>query len=307
MNRSSASIITLASIASLVAYLFTAPACNAEVLVNWDFSGIPAADAGEENMPQPNPLLEADAANAAVGITASALDHLGLVYSTAVSPGGVGTSIEGELNIKNFDRGGDGINDNYMFFTLTAEEGKTLSITSIVIDVWRNGAGAPDGMAFDVSVDGGDFELFGDIITVDDTGGGEYVPIEFNRSITDATSVEIRFTPRNATAGSTGNLHINGLRVEGEVVTGSGLSGFAILDIANGADGSVTLTWRSKPGDDVNYTVLYSGDLAKPASDWSEANDSIPSAGEETTYEIPASSLPVPRPESLYFVVKQGV
>lgn len=62
---------------------------HAETLVGWNFDTIPAATADLENSPQPQPLLEADLGNGAAGFTLSDLDHVGLVYSTAVSPGEV--------------------------------------------------------------------------------------------------------------------------------------------------------------------------------------------------------------------------
>ncbi len=116
-------------------------------------------------------------------------------------------------------RGGDGTNNNYLFFTITADAGNELDINSIGINLWRNGGGAPNGMAFDVSIDGGAFELYDTVSVLSAAGGGgPFVPITFTEMISGANSVEIRFTPRNAGAGSTGNLHINGLNVMGSVV-----------------------------------------------------------------------------------------
>jgi len=203
------------AISSLV--LIAQVSANAAVLVDWDFSGIPAEPVGSENTPPPHPLLLSTNANAAAGLSSSDLDHVGLTYSTAVAPGGVGTSVAGELNIKNFDRGGDGINDHYIFFTLAADAGNTLNIDTLSINLWRNGGGAPNGIAFDVSVDSGPFELY-DAVQTQGTGAGVPVLREFNESITGAASVEIRFTPRNAGQGSTGNFHISGLTVEGSVI-----------------------------------------------------------------------------------------
>ena len=280
---------------------------GAETLVSWDTSGIPAADASQENMEQPHPLLPATAANAASGLMSSDLDHVGLVYSTAVAPGGVDTSIAGELNIKNFDRGGDGMNDNYIFFTLTADAGNTLTIDSIVIELWRNGGGAPNGMAFDVSVDGGAFKAYASVVTVDSVGGGVYMPITFTETISGAGSVEIRFTPRNAGAGSTGNLHIDALRVEGEVVPASGVPAFAFTDITLNQDASISLTWTSDPAEDVTYAIYYNGDLAEPIANWGEANDSVPTGGTETTYTLDGFELPQPLPDRLFFTVVRNL
>jgi hypothetical protein len=292
----------------LIAIFFAALAAalgssGAETLVSWDTSGIPAADSTLENAEQPHPLLLAANANPASGLSSSDMDHLGLIYSTAVAPGGVGTSIAGELNIKNFDRGGDGINDNYLFFTLTADAGNTLTISSIVIELWRNGGGAPNGMAFDVSIDGGALEPYGSVVTVDSVGGGVYMPLTFTETITGASSVEIRFTPRNAGAGSTGNLHIDALRVEGDVVPASGVPAFAITNITLNQDTTISLTWTSDPAEDVTYSVYYNGDLAQPIASWGEANDSVPTGGTETTYLLRGLELPQPLPDDLFFIV----
>ena len=291
-------------IASFAAGLATAIAtAGAESLVSWDTSGIPAADSSLENAEQPHPLLAAEDANAASGLSSSDIDHIGLVYSTAVAPGGVGTSIAGELNIKNFHRRGDGINDNYLFFTLTADAGNTLTISSIVIELWRNGGGAPNGMAFDVSIDGGAFQPYASVVTVDSVGGGVYMPITFTETITGAGSIEFRFTPRNAGAGSTGNLHINALRVEGDVVPASGVPAFAITNISLNEDTTISLTWTSDPAENVTYSIYYNGDLAQPLANWGEANDSIPTGGTETTYVLGGLELPQPLPDDLFFIV----
>jgi hypothetical protein len=53
----------------------------------------------------------------------------------------------------------------------------------------------------------------------------------FNETISGANSVEFRFTPRNATAGSTGNIHINGLSVEGTVIPEPSGSLLALIGI----------------------------------------------------------------------------
>ena len=205
-------------VVSTISSVFHPFAANAAVLADWDFSGIPAEPASSENTPLPNPVLGAAAANAAAGLASSDLDHSGLLYSTAVSPGAVGTSVPGELNTKNFDLGGNGTNDNFLFFQLLGSGGNTFNVVSISINLWRNGGGAPDGIAFDVSVDSGPFELY-DSVKTQGLGAGVFVLQEFNESIVGASRVEIRFTPRNTTSGSTGNFHINGLTVEGSVVT----------------------------------------------------------------------------------------
>jgi hypothetical protein len=278
---------------------------HATTLVDWDTGGIPAADGALENAEQPHPLLEAAVGNAAAGVTVSDLDHLGLVYSTAVAPGGVGTSIEGELNIKNFDTGGDGVNDNYIFLTITADAGFTVSLDSISIELWRNGGGAPDGMAFEISVDGGAFEAFGEIQTVAGVGGGVHEELTFEGSVTGANAVEIRFTPRHVDAGSTGNLHIDSLRVTGEV-EGGGVPGFAVTRIERQAGGSVLLTWRSDPSPGTSYAIFFSPVLDRARIEWAEANDSISTGGTETTYVVGPEELNDPSAERLFFVVVEN-
>ncbi|MCA9263907.1 MAG: hypothetical protein KDA60_08645 [Planctomycetales bacterium] len=200
---------------SLAVVLAALPAL-ADPLVVWSFTGLPAQPATSENTPPSNPILPAAEANPSTGLTTTDLTHVGLVYSTAVAPGGVGTSIPGELNIKNFDVGGDG-NDNFLTYTLTADPGNVIDIDSMSVFLWRNGGGAPDGIAFDVSVDGGPFELYGDVQVASTTGGGVYDPFIFNHSITGAQSIDVRFAPRHVSAGSTGNLHILAMGVDGSV------------------------------------------------------------------------------------------
>ena len=195
----------------------TAAVVNADSLVTWDFSTLPATPDGAENAEIPSPIMTAAEATVASGLSVSDITSVGTTYSTAVAPGGVGTQIPGELNAKNWDVGSDGINDSYLSFTLTADSGNVLDISSISTNLWRNGGGAPNGIAFDISVDGGDFVLYDSIITAETTGGGVYDPYVFSESISGASSVEIRFAPRNNGAGSTGNLHIRGFSVDGAV------------------------------------------------------------------------------------------
>jgi len=188
-------------------------------LVDWDFSGlgVPGADnsavGGDVNTNEAAPVttvLGAAWANPAEGVNVSDLTDGGsdLVYSN-------GSPARGEANVKNWDLGGDGINDNYLEFTLTAGPSRTISIDYISISQWRNGLGAPDGLAFEVSVDGGPFEPYEIVRTDPVAGDGGFDRYTFTQSITLARSVVIRLTPRSVNIGSTGNLHINGLTVYG--------------------------------------------------------------------------------------------
>ena len=116
--------------------------------------------------------------------------------------------------------------------------------------------------------------------------------------------MEIRFTPRHAGAGSTGNLHINRLVVEGSVGSTSPVAPFEITALeVDSANNTVSLTWNSEPGDDVRYGIFYTPDLVAPRENWVDANDSIPSAGTETTYLLQGAELPQPLPDDLFFIV----
>jgi len=197
---------------------------HGDVLVDWDFSvlGAPGSDntavGGDANTGDNQPvtnLLGAVNANAISGITVTGITDggSGVLYSN-------GTPSAGEANVKQWDTPqsvGDGVNDNFLQFTITADTPGTLNIDSISISQWRNGAGAPDGIAFDVSVDGGPFSLY-DAVQVDPNfGDGIFDTFTFVEAIAGADMVDIRLTPRQVNQGSTGNLHINGLTVNGSV------------------------------------------------------------------------------------------
>jgi hypothetical protein len=200
-----------------------AGAAQSATLVDWDFSGLDWSSGGGSglalNDPAPNPILTSASANAAPGLSSS-----DLTPSTGVSPNGLRivvnpTTAPGEADVRDFDFNGNGGNDNYMEFTLTADAPSTLNIDFISISEWRNGAGAPDGMAFDVSVDGGGFALY-DAVQVDPNSGNgpSFDTFTFTEAITDASTVVIRFTPRNVNQGSTGNIHINNIQVGGDII-----------------------------------------------------------------------------------------
>jgi len=189
-------------------------------LVAWDFSalGVPGADnsalGGDTDTREGAPVttvLGAAYANAAARVEVSDLSDGGsdLVYSS-------GSPTVSEANLKNWDLGGDGLNDNYLEFTVSAGPNRTISIRHISISQWRNGLGAPDGLAFEVSADGDAFEPYGIVRTDPFSGDGVFDRYTFTQSITKVRSVVIRFTARSVNMGSTGNLHINGLTVYGE-------------------------------------------------------------------------------------------
>ena len=193
---------------SLVLVFATVGRSRAETLVSWDFSGLDYTGFAD-NTPVPNPVLTPAEANAVS--TISDLRSSGLLTS-------VGNVIAGEGNFKNWDVGGDGVNDNYLEFTFVAPFDDSLSVDSIAITLWRNGAGAPNGIAFDVSVDGGAYTLYDDVQIDPNMGDMVFDTFTFDEAIENITSLGVRFTPRNAGAGSTGNLHISGLQIHGTIV-----------------------------------------------------------------------------------------
>ena len=205
------------------------------VLANWDFSNLDWSTGGGSglalNDPAPSPILEAALANTAPGVTSTDLlpsPNLHIVVNATTAPG--------EADVRDFDYGGDGGNDNYLEFTLTGSAPGSLSIETISISQWRNGGGAVDGMAFEVSVDGGAFSLYDSIQVDPNSGNGpSFDTFTFTETISGAESVAIRFAPRHVNQGSTGNLHINGLTVTGTAIPEpsslilSGLAAFGLL------------------------------------------------------------------------------
>ncbi|BDS08481.1 hypothetical protein NT6N_35210 [Oceaniferula spumae] len=204
------------------------------VLVNWDFSGLDWRSSGSTGLVTndlaPNPILLAASSNALAGLSST-----DLTPSASLRVVVNNTTAAGEADIRDFDFSGDGTNDNYVEFTLTADVAGTLNVDSISVSQWRNGAGAADGMAFDVSVNGGVFSLY-DAVQVDANSGSgpSFDTFTFNEAIVGADTVAIRFTPRAVNEGSTGNIHVNNIQVNGSVPEPSslaliGLGGFALL------------------------------------------------------------------------------
>ena len=195
---------------------------HAAVLIDWDFSGLDwRANQGSglvTNDLAPNPILSSASANAAPGLSST-----DLIPSTGVTPNGLRVVVnnntrQGEADLRDFDFGGNGGNDNFVEFTITGTNPGTLNIDSISVTSWRNGGGAPDGMAFDVNVDGGGYSLYAPVQVDPNTGDFGFDTFTFSSPIAGATTVGIRFTPRAQNGGSTGNLHINGIAVNGTVV-----------------------------------------------------------------------------------------
>ena len=108
----------------------------------------------------------------------------------------------------------DGVNDNYLSFTLTST-GEPLVVDRVSISAWRNGSGAPGSYAVEVVADGGFPASFGRAQADPNSGDSAFDTFQFDGQITALTSLEIRFRPAALPGGAgTGNLHINGLKVE---------------------------------------------------------------------------------------------
>ena len=195
-----------------------ASAASADVLVDWDFSSLTNSPAGTLAS---NPLLASGLAGAAPGVTVSALtaekaqaSYHGLEWSDA-------SAATGELNLRYFDgdlsnasTNNDGVSDNYLAFTLTPSAG-TLDVTRLSVSVWRNGNGAPASYAMEVVVDGGTPQPFGLAQLDGASGDAAFDWFQFDGAVSASSSLEVRFRPVAAPGGlGTGNLHINGLKVE---------------------------------------------------------------------------------------------
>ena len=227
--------MTSRSLTVMASALLGASSAQSSVLVNWDFSGLDWRSGQGSgltlNGPAPNPILTVANANAAAGLTVSDLTpsaNLKVVINA--------TTAAGEADIRDFDFGGNGSNENYIEFTMTGNAPGSLNIESISISQWRNGGGAVDGMAFEVSVGGGAFSLYDSVQVDSNSGSGpSFDTFTFTEAITGADTVAVRFAPRHVNQGSTGNLHVNGLQVNGSVVPEpstsflAGLAGFALL------------------------------------------------------------------------------
>lgn len=208
---------------------------SATTLINWDFSSLDwrtgQGSGLSLNEVAPNPILGSASGNATSGLSVTELipstgpnnrDNLRVVINA--------TTAAGEADVRDFDFGGDGTNDNYLEFTITADAPGTLTIETVSISQWRNGAGAVDGVAFEVNVDGGGFSLYDSIQVDSDFGGGpDFETFTFTQTISAADSVIVRYAPRTVNQGSTGNLHINNITVTGSVIPEPGTLGLSAL------------------------------------------------------------------------------
>ncbi|MDT8391381.1 MAG: PEP-CTERM sorting domain-containing protein [Lentisphaeria bacterium] len=226
----------------MIACLALASSASAATLISWDFSNIvdanqPATGTVVTNV-NSGILLDSSLGNAATGLSTSHLLGGGnLIYSD-------GNDADGELNVKGWDgdssSGGDGINDGWMQFTLTAGASNTISLTGLSISSWRNGPAAPDDMIFHVDVDSAGLTQFGSTQLDSGSGDGTFATYSFTDLITGASEIEIRFAPVGPSAENgrgDGNLHINALTVSGSVVTPSTIS----LDLNSTNSGDINL------------------------------------------------------------------
>ena len=191
-------------------------------LVDWDFSSL--THPGSAGAPLAVPLLDPAEANASSEVTSTGLtgerakpSFQGLLWANT-------NPAPGELNLRYFDGdlsdpGGtnnDGVNDNYLSFTLTPT-GAPVTVSRISVSAWRNGSGAPETYAMEVVVDGQPPIPFGTEQRDTAHSDGVFDWFSFDDAVSASTSLEVRFRPAASPGGlGTGNLHINGLKVESD-------------------------------------------------------------------------------------------
>ena len=124
------------------------------------------------------------------------------------------------------NQGAPSSTDNYFVFTVDADPGSVLNLTSLKYDFWlsdaNNIAGEADAEAF-ISVDNGAFVSYGSIQATDTLGAGVSAPVASANfdltSITGAQSVEVRigigYSVGNSAALSG---FVQGIQLEGDVV-----------------------------------------------------------------------------------------
>lgn len=197
-----------------------ASSSSAQTLVDWDFTGL--VNPGVPSGATVNPLISSADAHASAGVSASDLvavegqpSNTGLLWASSTT--------NGELNHKYWDgdlsdisgTAHDGVADNWIAFTLFNTPGAALNVGRLSVSAWRNGTGAPGRYAFEVVVDGGTPQPFGTFQDDPDSGDSVYDWFHFDDDVSFLSTLEIRFQPVAGPGGQgTGNLHINGLRVE---------------------------------------------------------------------------------------------
>lgn len=229
---------TLTSITLTIAAASSAPAAT---LVDWDFTGLTNPTSGTEvAYDDSNDADAATYASTLAGVTAGDIvaGSSGIYTRTlGWSPGNVAS---GELNLQNWDLTGtagtagttggtgDGTPDNWIEFSLTAGVGLVLDLDSISISTWRNGGGAAEFYNFDYSTDGGtNWTNFGGQQEETNAGDSTFRTISFSGDV-QAEDLLIRF----AANGGSGNIHINGITVEGSLAAVPEPSSTALIGLA---------------------------------------------------------------------------
>ncbi|MCA8980608.1 MAG: sulfatase [Planctomycetes bacterium] len=213
---------------TLALFALTSSAATADVLVDWDFStAVNPASGGSVATGIGATLLASGNAVTHPDVTCSGIVSRSAWLGNACNPTGLqhssGTYVPmGELNLQKWDgdvlsscgANNDGVNDNYFSFVITPTSGP-VDVSRISISTWRNGAGAPATYSMEVVVDGGAPQAFGASLLDNVFGDGGFEWFDFDGQVTATTSLEIRFRPAASPGGQgTGNLHIDGLRVE---------------------------------------------------------------------------------------------
>lgn len=187
------------------AFVAMASVSNAATLANWDFTGSSGSisDVSGNELP----LISSTLSGAATNITSTDLIKSAGLDRTS---GGGGTLTD-ELNLSSF---GTTVIDtsSTLFFTLSADPGFSIDISSIAMSGFRNGGGAPATWQFLVSVDGGG------LVTYDATQAAgltspNFGTFTFTEAITGADTVAIHYAP----FGGGGNIHVNDIQVNGAV------------------------------------------------------------------------------------------
>lgn len=218
------SLLTASGIIGLTA------SAHAATLVDWTFTGNDPSAGGT--------ILENDSADGVVvassssfastlaGVTSSDIMGYGDAKFSLGTSGGA-PLYQDELNLRGFVFSGatGGVSTGGYDFTLTAASG-TINITEFTVDLWRNGAGAPDTFFIEANVDGGGFVQFGSNSVESNSGDETFRTQTFTGDIT-GSSIVLRI---NAT-GNTGNVHFNDIQVTGDLIAVPEPSSAALLGL----------------------------------------------------------------------------
>ena len=182
---------------AIIIAIASAVSMPAATLLDWDLSNFQSKSDGTSAA---EIFLGSSLSGAIAGLSLSDLRGFGdITYSSG------GGAPEGELNVK--------LNSGYIEYTMTADGSNEISLTKLTTSFYRNGSGAPKDYAFQVSVDGGNFEQFGGTIAQSGTGG-TYIDESVTGEVT-GNEIVIRF--QRASSG-VGNIHMNALAAVGSVV-----------------------------------------------------------------------------------------